>query len=223
MKNTQQSRKKQLVAILVIVIITISIIAFINYQQPTNDISVLEARAIADDIVHIQRPGAVLVSVQTVSKMGENGNYSEWDFVYLVPKANGLINDINTEMFRIWIDTNGENRIQIETGQYRGREISDFNIDSPRAYEIAMNNETVKHFITDNETRGPGYGIFNDGVNATCCWFSWNYYVPEDEIPQEYDYDDYFDEPRVSLSIWIDVNTGEVMDLFYHNPIDEYD
>ncbi len=223
MTGTGLGKKYRTVLVLIVVIIIIVVVATYTLQPAEVGITAAEAKSIADDIAYSLRDDAVLILMQSTSKMVDNGTYSEWHLLYVVPNAYGSWHHYNSEGIFITVRTRGENTHRIETARFRGYDISDFNIDSNQAYEIALSNDTVRNFISENNPQGPSYVLMKDRVNNTYCDLMWNYEIPEEEIPTEYYQNtSYPDPPRVSLGINIDAITGDVVQVFIYNPLDEY-
>jgi len=198
------NKVKILIFAVIIVIIISTTFALTNYDTQTNEIGItaLLAKQRADEIAHDWNQNATLISLYTYSNMIDNGTYSNWRFSYVVTEffvqdeGGPLTTDYNTPCLNVLLFSDGRNISITESGRYVWQVISDFQIDSDQAYQIAITNNTINSFVLEKNTESPGYQMLNLSGNVT--W--------EIEFYRN-------SQREVQISILIDAMTGEIMSV----------
>ncbi|MHA2277230.1 MAG: hypothetical protein ACXAC2_15760 [Candidatus Kariarchaeaceae archaeon] len=190
-----------LISIVLIVIIILSIIISIDNLKNDDEekgITAMEGKEIAENIAREWNRDAVLVYMRDASEMINNGHYLKWRYKYWNNKTYNDTSCIEIEIY-------SEKTVIIDyTKLYEQNErpISNWKIDSNRAYDIAVDDAKIKEWLSEyDDEKVDGFSLYGSYDNTTNpCWVI-HWYSPG-----------FMDDPH-NAHIVIDATNGNILEV----------
>jgi hypothetical protein len=169
----EEISRKQVIAIIVILILVVASIGFIIASSRPRLMSALEAREIADQAALEWDDNATLCWVWSNWNCVEPDAYAFWDwqktedhgdwfFVYYLPTTVTVDNFTYHPRADVMVFSNKSYLIQYDNRVFPERlaPISNWTVDSAEALDIALNNPEVDAYRHDNPNTETGYYLY---------------------------------------------------------------
>lgn len=189
--------------ILIVILITIGLGFFSYYllENQPGGITAMEGKIISDNVATAWNEDAILTQVGSVGTE-RAGRASGWIYTYYSPSTEQLMDDgMKYERAQILVYSN-QTTLEDYAIRYSdeiGEPIEDWNVDSPQAYDIAIDSAEISTFLHKyrNSDIASSIRVRQAYANTTVWHISW----------QDWGV---MDNPH-NAEIYIDANTGEVL------------
>lgn len=197
-------KRLMIAASLLIMVIVISTVYYLCLPVNNIDagITAMDGKLIVDTLAHEWCDNATLYHIRKASEMVDDGTFSKWIFIY----CDSQNISSNTTYIEIELCSNGSSRIidediiGLSTPPF-SKPISNWTIDSDKAYEIAHSDEKIQSFFSNYD---PVVDSFSLRIDMDTQKTIWSIYW--DDTSSASSFENYH-----RASIEIDATTGEVI------------
>ena len=147
--KVEGNKSKAVIAVVVVFVIVFSAIGFFLFkgEASVEGITALDGYEIADEIAMDWNVNNSLESVRPAGILTDDGKFSAWNYAFSVN-----INSTTQNSLIVVVNMTGDYTTE-EGGPHQVtyyKEISNWTIDSDKAYEIFLNNEEIASFMNNN-------------------------------------------------------------------------